>query len=548
MRISNLLHSQTLAVLLVTLFTSATASAQQQQQPQVFTNKTKFRIPYRYDAQEMQRLRAQEIRLYTSIDNGRRWQLAQTVPPEAAKFEFRATADGEYWFAVRTLDGNNQLHPGGANFTPGLKVVVDTTEPVLKLQLQPADSGHVRLAWSAVDTWLEAGKLKLEYRQPGQDKWQTVRVVPRASGETTWSVPGGGIVAVRGSVEDRAGNIGTAQIQTNVTPASDVQEERPSKPDFSRPVAEQDTPPAPAVADSSSGTGTAMPFPEDAFEASPHPLHPKSESQPDTPQVADNPFVDSQQEQGGIRNPQSLPVADRPEKRPEALQGRYPKAAKQATDLKGPVRIVKDTKFELGYELENVGASGVASVELFITQDNGEHWWRYGEDEDRKSPFSVEVPVEGTYGFAIRVRSGAGLAVEPPKNGDGPDMNVIVDRTPPDAEVLSIKPQKGKNGAEVLIRWKISDKHPSGAPISLSYAVNQEGPWIPVTGWQADEGEFAWQIGARVPPEVYILLDVRDAAGNMTSIMSEQPISIDVAQPSARIVDVETDESDELQK
>ena len=68
-----------------------------------------------------------------------------------------------------------------------------------------------------------------------------------------------------------------------------------------------------------------------------------------------------------------------------------------------------------------------------------------------------------------------------------------------------------------------------------------------MTGWQADEGEFAWQIGARVPPQVFVLLDVRDAAGNMTSIMSEQAISIDVAQPSARIVDVEA-ESDDFQK
>jgi len=547
MRISNLLKTQNLVFLLGILCTCFTASAQEQQQPQVFTSKTRFRIPYRYDAQEMQRLRAQEIRLYTSIDNGRRWQLAQTVPPDAAKFEFSATADGEYWFAVRTLDGNNQLHPGGAVFTPGLKVVVDTTEPVLKLQLQPADNGQVRLAWSAVDSWLDPSKLKLEYRQPGQEKWQSVRVVPRASGETTWSVPNGGIVAVRGSVEDRAGNVATSQIQTNITPASDV-EERPARPDFSRPVAEAGTLPVPAVAESAAGQGSAMPFPEHAFEAAAHPLHPKPENQPETPQVAENPFEGSGPDKDEIWNSKNLPVADQPEKRPETLQGRYSKPVKEATDLKGPVRIVKDTKFDLGYELENVGASGVASVELFITQDNGEHWWRYGEDEDRKSPFSVEVPAEGTYGFAIRVRSGAGLAIEPPKNGDTPDMNVIVDQTAPEAEVLSIRPQKGKNGPEVLIRWKIADKHPSGAPISLSYAVNQEGPWIPVTGWQADEGEFAWQIGARVPPQVYILLDVRDAAGNMTSIMSEQPVSIDVARPSARIVDVETDSSDELQK
>lgn len=544
MRISSLLSSRNLASLFLILAVSVTANAQSEPQ-QVFTSKTRFRIPYRYDAQEMQRLRAQEIRLYTSIDNGRKWQLAQTVPPDAAKFEFNAPADGEYWFAVRTLDGNNQLHPGGANFTPGLKVVVDTTDPSLKLQLQPSDAGQVRLAWNAFDTWLDIQKLTLEYRQPGQEEWQTVRVVPKATGETSWSVPSGGIVAVRGTVTDRAGNVGSSQIQTNITPASDVRE-RPSKPDFSRPVAQEPSPETPAVASNFPDSGGPKPFPAEAFEPSPHPLHPKPIAQPETPQIAENPFAGNQPSESW--NNQNLPVADLPEKRPATLQGRYSKPAESApSKLKGPIRIVKDTKFDLGYELENVGASGVASVELFITQDNGAHWWRYGEDEDRKSPFSVEVPVEGTYGFAIRVRSGAGLAVEPPKNGNAPDMNVIVDQTAPDAAVLSILPRKGQNGPEVVIRWKVSDLHPSGAPISLSYAVDQQGPWIPVTGWQADEGEFAWQIGARVPPEVFILLDVRDAAGNMTSIMSEQPVSIDVAQPSARIVDVEAD-SDDLQR
>ena len=520
---------------------------------QVFTNRTRFQIPIRYNQEEMSRLGIKEIRLYTSIDQGRRWQLAQTVPTETQKFDFRATADGEYWFAVKTLDGNNNLIPGGATTSPALKIVVDTTKPVLKLQLQPAEAGQVRLAWNAVDTWLDAKKLTLESRQPGAQEWQPIRVMPKSNGETSWSVASGGIVAVRGSITDLSGNVGSNQLQINVSPASNVRPQ-PSEPDFSRPVASDTKPmPAPSIADTNSGG--AAPFPANAFEPSPHPFKKKLVNEPKIPTVASNPFADTKPIDA-IDDPidewhsTDVPVSDDKRSSPDALKGRYSKDAEQplATRPAVPTRIVRQTKFDIGYELDNVGASGISQVELFITQDDGAHWWRYGADEDRTSPFSVEVPLQGTYGFAIRVQSGAGLANEPPENGTAPEMNVIVDQTGPLAELLAVKPLNGTEGTQLLIRWRISDKHPSGAPVSLSYAVNEQGPWIPITGWQADEREFAWKVGSQVPAKVFIKLDARDAAGNITSIMSEEAIAIDLAKPSARIVDVEPKTGNGLQK
>lgn len=520
---------------------------------QVFTNRTRFQIPIRYNQEEMSRLGIKEIRLYTSIDQGRRWQLAQTVPTETQKFDFRATADGEYWFAVKTLDGNNNLIPGGATTSPALKIVVDTTKPVLKLQLQPAEAGQVRLAWNAVDTWLDAKKLTLEYRQPGAQEWQPIRVMPKSNGETSWSVASGGIVAVRGSITDLSGNVGSNQLQINVSPASNVRPQ-PSEPDFSRPVASDTKPmPAPSIADTNSGG--AAPFPANAFEPSPHPFKKKLVNEPKIPTVASNPFADTKPIDA-IDDPidewhsTDVPVSDDKRSSPDALKGRYSKDAEQplATRPAVPTRIVRQTKFDIGYELDNVEASGISQVELFITQDDGAHWWRYGADEDRTSPFSVEVPLQGTYGFAIRVQSGAGLANEPPENGTAPEMNVIVDQTGPLAELLAVKPLNGTEGTQLLIRWRISDKHPSGAPVSLSYAVNEQGPWIPITGWQADEREFAWKVGSQVPAKVFIKLDARDAAGNITSIMSEEAIAIDLAKPSARIVDVEPKTGNGLQK
>src|SRR5262249_23012366 len=77
----------------------------------IHTNKLRFRIPFHYDPQEMQQLEAKEIRLYLSRDRGRTWQQINNVTPEAAKFNFQAQSDGEYWFAVRTVDVRGRLHP-----------------------------------------------------------------------------------------------------------------------------------------------------------------------------------------------------------------------------------------------------------------------------------------------------------------------------------------------------------------------------------------------------------------------------------------------------
>src|SRR5665213_1853469 len=84
----------------------------------IYTKQLSFRIPFHYDSNELSRLGAREIRLYVSRDRGRTWQLDKTVVseqgrfnPDANKFKFQATADGEYWFLVRTLDSKNHLHP-----------------------------------------------------------------------------------------------------------------------------------------------------------------------------------------------------------------------------------------------------------------------------------------------------------------------------------------------------------------------------------------------------------------------------------------------------
>ena len=204
-------------------------------------------------------------------------------------------------------------------------------------------------------------------------------------------------------------------------------------------------------------------------------------------------------------------------------------------------RFVTSRQFHVGYKLDDVGPSGVSAVELFITEDNGRKWYKYGDDPDQKSPFDVEVPRDGEYGFAIRVRSGAGLSNDPPVPGDPPSIVIAVDQTAPEVELLPIQQGKGANFNRLTIRWKVKEDHPSDKPISLYYASSRTGPWEPISGWKEDRnGEYEWIVGQGMPFQFYVRIMVRDAAGNIGKAETSQPISVDLSRPSAQIMDVET--------
>ena len=117
----------------------------------IYTNRPTFRIPFQFNPDEISRLGAREIRLYASGERGAQWHHVQTVGPDAGKFNFKTSGDGEYWFTVQTVDRNNQLHPGGPVMQPGLIVVVDSTQPTLQLSLQQSQPGQVQLSWNSLD-------------------------------------------------------------------------------------------------------------------------------------------------------------------------------------------------------------------------------------------------------------------------------------------------------------------------------------------------------------------------------------------------------------
>jgi hypothetical protein len=507
----------------------------------VVTNKLRFRIPYRFDQAALQRLQARELQLFVSMDRGQSWAVRQTIGVQSGRFDFEAPADGEYWFAVKTLDAAGKLHPSGPTIEPGLTVIVDTLVPNLQLLASPAGPGQAQLAWAASDPTLDPSTLKFEYQVAGGD-WRELTVPQQAAGQTTWTVVDGGAITLRGTVQDRAGNVGRGSAEVRLDPADE--RTRRNIPDLRQPIAGRSEPLAMNVPRGSTSPGVEVrPDASMAPIITPAPVPP--------PRGGDG--ADSKTAIG----PPTLATApsanrfvtDLPAQRPSIAQDRWPAPSDSVVvpqELPGRSTarhkgsLVNSRRFQLAYQVDQVGPSGVGQVELFITQDDGLKWWKYGDDADRVSPVEVEVPHDGEYGFAVRVRSGVGLAKDAPASGEPPSMVVTVDLTPPSVELFT--PQQGQGLAlgHVTLRWRVTDPHPQNVQIAVSYSSRPDGPWQPLRDWQADTGLLEWTVDSTMPPEFFVRVQARDHAGNIASAVSNRAIVVDLMKPSARILGVES--------
>jgi hypothetical protein len=225
----------------------------------------------------------------------------------------------------------------------------------------------------------------------------------------------------------------------------------------------------------------------------------------------------------------------------------------------GPLfRLVNTKRITLNFEVKDVGASGLAGVDLWYTQDGKE--WKKHEAPTKAQAYVVEVDEEGIYGFTLVARSGIGLGQEPPGAGDQPQVWVIVDLTPP--EILLADPAykgkskdpvhwQGEKGAArkpaatpdkdscVTLRWQATDKNLGRQPVTLFYSVRPEGPWQVIASNLPAIGSYKWDVTETMPPKVYVKAEAADMAGNLGKAISIRPIMLDNSTPIVRIRSVE---------
>jgi hypothetical protein len=150
-----------------------------------------------------------EVRLFVSRDEGRTWTLEATAPADRDTLNYTAPADGIYWFtAVRVFADGTQEPDSLTDHRAEMKVLVDTTPPVVRLLSARRDGRFVRVDWEVEDANRDDAGTVVEYRPAGSNAGWTRLAIGTHRTHAQIDAPNGGI-EVRVKAKDRAGNEGS---------------------------------------------------------------------------------------------------------------------------------------------------------------------------------------------------------------------------------------------------------------------------------------------------------------------------------------------------
>ncbi len=127
-----------------------------------------FGVPFQINADNSSFI---EVQLYVSRDMGKTWQFSARQATDQKEFPFLAQEDGEYWFAIKTLNRDRKLVPEG-DPQIDLKIVVDTVEPEMDFRIETDAAGRIACRWRATDDNIAPQSLKIFY-QPISIEGQT---------------------------------------------------------------------------------------------------------------------------------------------------------------------------------------------------------------------------------------------------------------------------------------------------------------------------------------------------------------------------------------
>jgi hypothetical protein len=452
-----------------------------------------------------------ELLLFVSTDQGRTWHNEGYATPDKKFFPFYAKEDGLYWFQMQIIHQNGTKEPADLNqMKPALCVLVDTQPPILRVTNAEKIGDDVAVTWQLQEANPDMDSLRLEYRPAGDPagQWVPVQISPMPAGQTRFHPAVAGPVQIRMMVQDVAGNqaVATQVIGGNAASGVVTAGSPPAAPPAGPIItAEPVLPPPPAAA----------PFqpPRDVPPPSAPPI--ASTPRPEGPKVTIDP-----------PNPVS-PVATNSPSNPAAPRN----------EMRN-IQLINTTQISLDYEVPRVGPSGIKSVKLYMTRDDGRSWEELADDKDLQSPINATLPGEGLFGFRLVVESGAGLSKGMPMPGDAPELRIEVDLTLPYIELYQPAPDP-KDRDTLILRWSAADKNLAPNPIMLEYSTSKTGPWVPITQQSvANSGTYSWKLSQRLPYRVYLRVTAKDLAGNIGEVISPEPQLIDLTRPEAHLIGI----------
>ena len=553
----------------------------------IATRQTFFGIPFRIDPAEQAWRDPVEVQLFVSGNRGASWDLYSKVEPARRRFMFRAGADGEFWFLVRTLDRSGQAWPRGPA-APEMRVVVDTMPPKLELDARQGQAGQITTRWKIDDPNPKPDSLVIQYRTTAAGPWREVAVdrespatpgSPQTGRVIWWPKDGSNEIQIRAEVSDTAGNLAVSHAQVNPGQGGSGHPDRTAQKASSPWRLSDSGGDVTARSRRKSTDDVGVDDPDDlavnrddvagrqansvqigpvtkghgdvesghasqddrssgyAFQPNAGQPYPDTgASQPLYPHTgADAPLL------GVGRDGLDRPAGSLVSSINPPIQNRYvspgePRGNPSENSLvAGPrPRMVNSRTFYLEYDAASVGASIISAVELWSTQDGGRSWERLTQDDDNRSPLLVKVDREGIYGLKVVATGGGGSGGQRPRPGELPQLVVNVDLTKPTARITASRQGAGAKSGNLIICWKADDKQLAARPVSLLLSERPAGPWTPIASGLENTGRYDWAIDDRAPQAVYLRLEVRDEAGNVGVSESTEPVSLTRFRPTVQ--------------
>jgi hypothetical protein len=506
--------------------------------PRWYTNQLSFKLPFQTRVPN-----GVEVQLFHSIDRGRSWAFHSRVNPYVANFDYETKEEGEYWFAMRTIDRDRVAHPPG-ELVPGIVVYVDRKKPDFDINFETDRAGRILANWKGTDPNIDPNSINIRYTSMSdglQQSWLRVPIAPKQyeKSETItdqiawWPGIRAERFLIEAEIRDLAGNRSVVQRTVDYSGAMAIAGGMNVPPLGVSPLPETNLPNNQSVANSDR-TPPSKDVPSTTWNGT---IANSQHQVIASASTGSNMFATDPAMQNGpdTDDAGSFVFKDTGTKVPAQLASSKSNSEINGSNLLAIAQPLKTTQFELNYTVDAIGPSGVSEVQLWATQDGGKSWERWGVDSDLQSPITVNAPGEGIFGFRVVVTDKSGLVGKAPVAGDSPDVIVHVDTSAPDIKITSAPYGQAEDAGKLAIFWETNDVQLSLRPITLSYSQSPHGPWNTIEENLRDTGYYAWKTTPTTPERVYLRIDAVDQAGNENFFVTPIPIDVSGLIPRGRV-------------
>ena len=195
-----------------------------------------------------------------------------------------------------------------------------------------------------------------------------------------------------------------------------------------------------------------------------------------------------------------------------------PKPAAPEESKTKTLPIIGQRDVELRYHVEERGAAGISSLIVHTTQDHGRTWSSW-EHKGGDPSVIFRTPRDGRYGFRLTAVDTVGARGAAPASGDRPELEVVIDTTPPVIRVirpdrLDTVPPDGR----VEIAWDVTDENLGPAPLEVA-ASHDGGPWETIWEKAPGQGSRPWNVPL-LAGDVRLRFRARDLGGHQAEIIT----------------------------